>query len=164
MPTCTSRPVRALFAATLVTLVVCGSATLVNPSVVRSYDGSGNNVANPSWGSAGSDLLRIAPVAYADGASEPSGGNRPSGRDISNRICAEAGGGGFPVSRRDLSAMSVVWGQFLDHDLSLTHTQLGDGAESLPIAVPTGDPWFDPSGSGTATIPLSRSEFRAASR
>jgi hypothetical protein len=32
-------------------------------------DGTGNNVANPTWGSAGTDLLRLSPVAYADGIS-----------------------------------------------------------------------------------------------
>ncbi len=37
----------------------------------RSVDGLGNNLAHPDWGSAGTDLIRIAPPAYADGVSAP---------------------------------------------------------------------------------------------
>ena len=44
----------------------------------RSIDGTGNNLANPDWGAAGTDLLRIAPAAYADGVSAPAGADRPS--------------------------------------------------------------------------------------
>ena len=47
---------------------------------VRSIDGTGNNLAHPDWGSAGVDLLRIAPAAYADGVSTPAGADRPSAR------------------------------------------------------------------------------------
>ena len=46
------------------------------------------------------------------------------------------------------------WGQFIDHDIDLTAE--GDG-ESFNIAVPAGDPFFDPTGSGTAEIELTRS-------
>ena len=41
-------------------------------SGVRSYDGSGNNLANPSWGQAGTALLRAEhSVHYADSISSP---------------------------------------------------------------------------------------------
>ena len=43
---------------------------------------------------------------------------------------------------RDLSAFIYAWGQFVDHDLDLTP----DGGTSDPIAVPAGDPQFDPAG------------------
>jgi hypothetical protein len=39
----------------------------------KSIDGSGNNLANPSWGRAGTDSIRVAPAAYADGVSSPAG-------------------------------------------------------------------------------------------
>ena len=54
-----------------------------------------------------------------------------------------------------ITDLFVEWGQFLDHDLDLT--LIADPAEPFPIDVPTGDPWFDPTATGTATIPLSRS-------
>ncbi|MEO0829890.1 MAG: peroxidase family protein, partial [Pseudomonadota bacterium] len=46
-----------------------------------------------------------------------------------------------------------IWGQFLDHDLSLT--EAGEG-ETADIAVPAGDPYFDPFGTGQAVIPFTR--------
>lgn len=38
---------------------------------VESVNGAGNNIANPAWGSAGIDLIRLAAAAYADGVSSP---------------------------------------------------------------------------------------------
>src|SRR5262245_21637142 len=52
----------------------------------RSVTGLGNNIANPTWGQAGTDLLRISPVAYADGISTPSQPNTLSPRFISNAL------------------------------------------------------------------------------
>src|SRR5712692_4330172 len=52
----------------------------------RTIDGLGNNIANPTWGQAGTDLIRISPVAYADGISSPSTPNTLSPRQISNAL------------------------------------------------------------------------------
>lgn len=35
----------------------------------RAQDGSGNNLDNPDYGKAGSELQRLTPAAYADGKS-----------------------------------------------------------------------------------------------
>jgi hypothetical protein len=56
-----------------------------------SIDGTGNNLANPDWGSAGSDFLRMADAAYGDGISTPAGSDRPSAREVSN-VMADQGG------------------------------------------------------------------------
>jgi hypothetical protein len=116
-----------------------------------SFDGTGNNVAHSSWGAAGNDLLRKAPAQYGDGISTPGGANRPSAREISNVIDAQ--GNQDILSSGGLSAMAYAWGQFVDHDLDLTPT----GNDPLNIAVPTGDPWFDPNSTGTQVIPTTRS-------
>ncbi len=42
------------------------------PMEAEPIDGVGNNLANPLWGSAGSDLLRLTAAAYADGVDSPS--------------------------------------------------------------------------------------------
>src|SRR5947209_1970504 len=55
-----------------------------------SIDGTGNNPFRPTWGSAGTDLIRIAPSAYADGVSAPAGADRPSARAISNALSDQA--------------------------------------------------------------------------
>src|SRR5262249_3546124 len=57
----------------------------------RPIDETGNNRANPNWGSAGTDLLRVSPVGYADGISAPSLPQDPSARAISNILNNQAG-------------------------------------------------------------------------
>jgi peroxidase len=126
---------------------------------VRSIDGTGNNVANPEWGSTNEQFLLIAPADYGDGISTPAGADRPSAREISNEIVAHSDEA--TPSDRNLTAYIYVWGQFLDHDLDLTGT--GSPKEPFTIPVPTGDAVFDPQGTGTAIIPLSRSGYDPAS-
>lgn len=125
------------------------------PVPVQSLDGTGNNVAHPEWGSTDEQLLRRSTVAYGDGISTPSGADRPNARLVSNLLAASPEGG--ITNDRDYTAMAYAWGQFLDHDIGLT-----DGAtprERFSIAVPTGDPWFDPNGTGAMTISMSRSAW-----
>jgi hypothetical protein len=125
------------------------------PTTYRTIDGSGNNLANPTWGEAGTDLLRLAPAQYGNGYSTPGGANRPSARVISNAIA------GQPVddmpNSRDMSAFVYAWGQFIDHDLDLTSGT--NPPVAFNIAVPTGDPQFDPNHLGNKVIPLTRSEY-----
>jgi hypothetical protein len=121
---------------------------------VRSIDGTGNNLNHVDWGSVGAMQIRMAPAEYGDGISTPAGAERPSARAISNAL-ADQGETSTP-SDRMLSAMVYAWGQFIDHDLDLTPT--GD-SETLKIPVPIGDPFFDPTGTGTKTIDLTRSLF-----
>ncbi len=122
---------------------------------VRSIDGTGNNLENPEFGAANIPLLRVADADYADGISEPAGADRPSAREISNTLSAADPEGN--TNDRDLTDFVYLWGQFIDHDIDLSLTQEGDDAESFNIAVPTGDPLFDPFSTGEAVIPLTRS-------
>jgi peroxidase len=124
---------------------------------LRAIDGSNNNLLHPDWGSTGEQLLRTAPAEYADGKSAPAGADRPSARAISDLVVAQTDQG---VNDRGMSAFVYVWGQFLDHDIDLTPG--GNPAESMPVLVPTGDPYFDPLGTGTQTIPLTRSIYDSA--
>ena len=124
----------------------------------RTFDGTDNNLTNTEWGSVGESFLRNAPADYADGLSASAGADRLSAREISNLIAAQPSD--VATSSNGLSAMAYAWGQFLDHDIDLTDT--ADPAESIDIAVPTGDPYFDPDGTGTATIPLTRSQYDSA--
>jgi peroxidase len=123
----------------------------------QSFDGTGNNAANPDWGTPGSNFLRKAEVDYADGISSPSGEDRPSPRAISNAVAAETE---ETLNERQLTAMIYAWGQFLDHDIDLTNS--ASPAESFNISVPTGDLYFDPSSTGSKLIPLSRSQYDPA--
>ena len=124
----------------------------------RSYDGTGNNLSNTELGSTDEQLLRVAPAAYADGVSSPAGSDRPNPRTISNLLDAQEDDS--LLSERDLSAYVYVWGQFIDHDISLTSSPTS-GKESLDIAIPAGDEFFDPDGSGDAKLSFTRSRFDA---
>ncbi|MEQ8790417.1 MAG: peroxidase family protein [Pirellulaceae bacterium] len=119
-----------------------------------SIDGSGNNVDNPEWGSVDEQLLRITSPDYGDGVSTPAGDDRPSAREVSNAVVAQTGS---TTNDRYLTDITWLWGQFVDHDIDLTGG--ADPAESFPIAVPTGDPFFDPTASGDQMIDLSRSIY-----
>ncbi len=123
------------------------------PSEVRSVDGTGNNLDDPLLGSAGQPLLRVADADYGDGISSPAGDDRPSTREISNALSDVVGE--EVKNERGLTAFLYVWGQFIDHDLSLN--EQAEGNDSFNIAVPEGDPLFDPTGSGDVEIPLTRS-------
>jgi hypothetical protein len=127
----------------------------LNGAGFRSITGYGNNLANPTWGQAATDLLRISPAAYADGISAPSQPNTLSPRFISNALNDQTDPNNAsqdlsPPQSKDLSDFAYVWGQFIDHDMGLT---LDNTTESFPIAVPAGDPI------GPDPLPFTRSNF-----
>lgn len=146
------RPARGVQSIDLESRQLLAAAIAATPSTIRSIDGTGNNVANPDWGSAGSDLLRVGPVAYSDGVSSPAGVDLPNARTISNVLMDQPQ---QTESAFGLSNFIYAWGQFIDHDIDLTVS--ASPRESFNINVPTGDAQFDPLGTGTAVIPLSRS-------
>lgn len=117
----------------------------------RTIDGTGNNVANPDWGAVGSVFLRGPSGAhYADGIGQMK--QLANARAVSNALGVQTASG----NAGGLSSMFWQWGQFIDHDFALSPESHNDPA---PIAVPTGDPFFDPMGTGTQTIPMNRTEF-----
>jgi hypothetical protein len=70
---------------------------------------------------------------------------------VSNAVSAQPDD---TVNDRLMSAMVYAWGQFIDHDLDATKSGT---AEAFNVPVPAGDPTFDPTGTGTQSIPLTRS-------
>lgn len=134
-----------------------GTDAAVPESEIRSIDGTGNNLENPDAGSAHSTLLRTSTAQYGDGISTPAGEDRPSAREISNVLAAQET---TDTNDRGLTDLTWLFGQFIDHDIDLTEP--GADAESFDIEVPTGDPFFDPLGTGEATISLTRSNTDAS--
>ena len=116
----------------------------------RSYDGRGNNLDNPTWGSVFEPLIVETSLEYSDGMAAPSGLNRPNPREISNLLFSQ------DSLLPDVMTLSdYVWafGQFIDHDITITPS---DTTEDFSINIPSGDPWFDPDSLGQAMIPMSR--------
>jgi hypothetical protein len=127
------------------------------PSVTgfRPIDEFGNNLAHPTEGTAGTDLLRISPVAYADKISAPSLPNNPGARVVSDIVSNQADPANpsqdiATVDKNSLSDFGYVWGQFIDHDMDLT-----PGGSGQLFNIPA-DP-NDPSQMGTQTF--ERSSF-----
>jgi hypothetical protein len=125
---------------------------------IRSITGFGNNqiVGQQTWGESGTDLLRVSPVAYADGISSPSLANSPGVRVISDVVSNQADAAGNDiqtVNQSNLSDFGYAWGQFIDHDMDLTPTGSG---EFFNIAPDPNDP------SQMATQTFERSSFDPA--
>ncbi len=120
---------------------------------VRTYDGSSNNLNNPNWGATHTALARLAPPAYADKISAPAGAQRQNPRKISNALFAQDS----PLAdRMGLSDFVWVFGQFIDHDITLSEGN--DEPAMIPINFP--DPHFNPGGAipGVA-IGMTRTAF-----
>jgi len=119
----------------------------------RTYSGIRNNTSSllkAFWGSADIILFREIPSAYgqSDTRNAMGGINRPSARKISNVLIDE------PVTvfnTRELSTLVYQWGQFLDHEMTLTPT---DTIEYVPVLLPSDEVIF------TEEIPFFRSEYR----
>jgi hypothetical protein len=110
----------------------------------------GNNVADPNLGTAGTDLLRLSPVGYADGVNSPSLPGNASARVISDDVSNQADPANpsqdiATVDQQSLSDFGYVWGQFIDHDMDLTPG--GSGQFDNIQADPN-----DPSQMGTQTF------------
>lgn len=121
----------------------------------RNMNASYNNLLHPDWGNSNTPLFRSMPSKYADGIGAPEGGDRPGPREISNAIADQ---GDLIPEPRGLSDMIWQWGQFLDHDITLVG-ESEDGGEIMPIAIPKGDPYFDPQGKGNVLLNFHRSVF-----
>ena len=99
----------------------------------RAADGSGNNKFDATLNAAGTEFGRIGEAHFADGISEPLGGNNP--RTISNLVVG-AGDAGV-ANPEGVSAFMYAWGQFIDHDMTLTRS---DNVNRIDIVIPDGDP------------------------
>jgi hypothetical protein len=132
-----------------------GNRFAVDNREVRSYDGSDNNRREDDWGSAFSQLQRLADANYSDDVSSMIFTDRAGARQISNTIVNQEPGENLP-NAFGTSDFTWQWGQFIDHDLDLTD---GSADEPQPIPVPSGDRYFDPAGTGTAVIPFNRAIY-----
>lgn len=132
--------------ASLVLSLSAAIPAMAQVQIHRTLDGTGNNVAQSNWGSAGSTQLRLTPTNYTDGL----GGmvESPNARAVSNAVGKQTSP--TEANALNLSSMFWQWGQFVDHDLDLTRTS---ATEFHLIEVPDGDGVF----SDGAVIPMHRS-------
>jgi peroxidase len=117
-------------------IVLAGAIASVEALDYRSIDGTWNNLTSDHYGSAGEVLVRWVIPNYLDdlGEVDPA---RPNPRDISNAVFDQPGGVPDP---NNVSDMVWAWGQFVDHDISITRSDPAN--EVLEIVIPTDDPFF----------------------
>jgi hypothetical protein len=135
--------------ATLMVINGCYLTEALDGAGFRPIDGSGNGPAGE-----GGQLMRMMDAEYADGESYMRGDLMPSARAVSNAVSAQEFSEPNPLGATDYLWQ---WGQFLDHDISLTGS--ADPAEQADIDVPIGDPFFDPDSTGVEVIEFSRSVY-----
>ena len=148
---------RAILALSLGLVAGQAPAALID---VRAIDGSGNNLdsAKATWGAAGTNLSRIAPAAYPGSGygdtiiNESDPPTRANPRDISNAVSAQSTN--LPNNRL-MSDFVWQWGQFLDHDISLTGNNAVHGTADIPINDSADPLWPGP-------IPMNRSDYDPA--
>ncbi len=116
----------------------------------RTIDGSNNNLDNIEYGQTGENLLRLTPAEYADGIQQLADGPNP--RVISNTVFNQSES---ILNNRNLSDYTWLWGQFLDHDITLSELQSGPTAETINIFIPNNDATFIRG----SFIPVTRSVF-----
>ena len=118
----------------------------------RSFDGSKNNQNSTSVGALNSEFIRIIPADTSRDIGGTTEANLANPRAISNEVLTQTEN---TENKKGLSDMFWLWGQFLDHDITLSPEKKGDHAD---IKIPTGDRFFDPQGTGTQTIKFERTE------
>ncbi len=128
--------------------------TLPAPEGIRSIDGTDNNATDPLANASHTALFRWLPLSYSDGIAALAGESRPNPRAISNAVLRAEGD---RPNDRGASDFLWQWGQFLDHDIDLTDG--ADPEEPAPIAIPAGDIWFDPEGTGQREMEFNRSLY-----
>ncbi|XP_078037008.1 peroxidase homolog [Augochlora pura] len=93
------------------------------PGKYRRNDGLCTNLRNPTWGSTLSPFQRLMPPRFADGLTAPrisvTGRDLPLSRIVSRTMHPDEG-----YHDHAGTVMVIAWGQFMDHDYTLTGTPL----------------------------------------
>ncbi|ORY46931.1 heme peroxidase [Rhizoclosmatium globosum] len=117
----------------------------------QSYDGSGNNLQNPKWGSTGDPFLRLTPAQYGPNQA-PNGQNRPNARLVTNILLGQPD----VQDVKGASDFLPAWGVVMHLDITFAPK---NDSDPFPIPVPKYDPDFDPYGTGNQTIPMGRASY-----
>lgn len=132
----------------LMFFVLCLTINESQAQSIRAIDGFENNLTHPEYGATGQQLQRFTKVAYGDGISTMAGTDRPNPRSISNELFDQKTS---IAAALNLSDFVWVFGQFVDHDITLVED---NPFEAAMINVPDNDEYFK-SGS---QIPMFRSK------
>ena len=106
----------------------CETGTCNQTTVYRTVSGCCSNIANKDFGRANRAFRRLMESEYDDSISRPRGGINPSKLPSPRKISSVVHRVKETGSKPTLSVMLMQFGQFLDHDITLTPEQ------GLPIS------------------------------
>lgn len=136
----------------LLCLITLGTG--IQAQEFRTIDGSENNLANNTLGKPHTDLLIQTYLDFGDDKGSPNGEDRPECRVISNEIFSQTKS---IYSKSNLSDLAWVFGQFLDHDLTLVEE---NPLEFMLLPVPACDSIMDPNCTGRVVLPQKKSKYK----
>jgi peroxinectin, putative len=97
----------------------CPKLPTCTNSKYRTSDGCCNNLQHVTWGQSHTTFERLLPPDYADGLTElrraSDNGELPSPREVTLNLAHN-----IDAPDNIFTLMVMQWGQFLDHDLTLT--------------------------------------------
>ncbi|NND08282.1 MAG: T9SS type A sorting domain-containing protein [Saprospiraceae bacterium] len=120
----------------------------------RSFDGTGNNLIDGDRGASGAEIRYLTARTFSDGIGSPNGTDRPNPRTISNELFTQEDA---IYDEHQLTDYIWVFGQFLDHDITLIRV---NPTEPAFIEVPICDAVFDPNCTGESKIVMMRSQIK----
>jgi len=132
-----------MFNALKAIFIVClfSFSYLVQAQEYRTITGVENNPNNPELGAVKTIQPRWVPAQFEDDISAPNGTNRTNPRVVSNYIFNQDD----PINNSmQLSDYLWVFGQFVDHDITLVHN---DASEYLNVVIPPEDEYYIPGSS-----------------
>lgn len=114
----------------------------------RNLDGTNNNLVNGNYGKSNQLLRREIRASYADEIGIPNDKHKPNPRKLSNVLCSQEN----PIkNNKNASNFFWLWGQFIDHDITLVDTH----EEQYNIIIPENDEIFK----NVEYIPFNRSKY-----
>lgn len=122
------------FSVILLTLICAVSQAQEN----RSITGYGTNLQNPEWGATHAPLLHSTTRNYTDGMQGMDEAGRPSPRTVSNQLFNQSNS---LLNNNNLSDFVWLFGQFIDHDISLV--EANTNAQPQLLEIPADDEYFD---------------------
>ena len=126
----------------------------------RSITGTCNNLNHPLWGSANIGMRRLLPPEYSDGVGSPRQSDLlPLARVVSTRFHLD-----LDVPSQKVTLMLTQFGQFLDHDITLTpeiHVEecclYPSLADCFVMTLPPTDPFYSTLSTKQSCLQFSRS-------
>ncbi|ODM90056.1 Chorion peroxidase [Orchesella cincta] len=127
----------------------CEQPTIVCETFLkyRTFNGTCNNLNNPHWGSINMPNARLLPPSYANEIDEPRGGLDQTSVPAVRNLTLTIHQGGDDKYENTATHMVPQFGQFLDHDITLTPVDdlqcCGSTApDCWTIAVAPSDPFY----------------------